>query len=57
MTVAICPFAFSVRPWLRASTLVLILVALAALTIDYFSKERGVIYQLELNWITTKKVG
>ncbi|WP_024989625.1 hypothetical protein [Segatella albensis] len=29
--------------------LALILIALAALTIDFFSKERGVIYQQELN--------
>ena len=49
MVVAICLFAFCTRPWLRASGLTLILVALAALTIDYFSKERGVTYQQELN--------
>ena len=30
---------------MRASALMLILTALMALTIDYFSKERGVIYQ------------
>lgn len=49
MVIAVCLFAFCTRPWLRATALVLILVALAALTIDYFSKERGVIYQQELN--------
>ena len=49
MAVGICVFAFCAKPWLRASSLVLILVALAALTIDYFSKERGVTYQQELN--------
>ena len=49
MVIAICLFAFCTRPWLRASALMLILVAFAALTIDYFSKERGVIYQQELN--------
>ena len=49
MVIAICVFAFCEKPWLRASALALILVALAALTIDFFSKERGVIYQQELN--------
>ena len=48
MVIAICVFAFCSTPWLRASALALILVALAALTIDFFSKERGVIYQQEL---------
>ena len=57
MAVAICIFAFCTTPWLRASALALILVALAALTIDYFSKERGVIYQQELNSLQTEKVG
>ena len=33
----------------KSGALALILVALAALTIDFFSKERGVIYQQELN--------
>ena len=49
MVIAICVFAFCDKPWLRASALALILVALAALTIDFFSKERGVIYLQELN--------
>ena len=49
MAISICVFAFCAKPWLRASALTLILVALAALTIDYFSKERGVTYQQELN--------
>ncbi len=49
MVIAICVFAFCDKPWLRASALALILIALAALTIDFFSKERGVIYQQELN--------
>ena len=48
MAIGICVFAFCTRPWLRASALTLILVALAALAIDYFSKERGLIYQQEL---------
>ena len=56
MIIAVCVFAFCARPWLRASALVLILVALAALTIDFFSKERGVIYQQELNSIQTNEV-
>jgi len=56
MAVAICIFAFCTTPWLRASALALILVALAALTIDYFSKERGVIYQQELNSLQMEKV-
>ena len=51
MVIGIFVFAFCFKPWLRASALVLILVALTALTIDYFSKERGVIYQNELNSI------
>ena len=49
MVIGICVFAFCSTPWLRASALALILIALAALTIDFFSKERGVIYQQELN--------
>ena len=49
MVIAICVFAFCEKPWLRASALALILIALAALAIDFFSKERGVIYQQELN--------
>ena len=49
MVIAICLFAFCTRPWLRATGLTLILVALTALTIDYFSKERGLTYQQELN--------
>ena len=49
MVVAICVFALCATPWLRASALALILIALAALTIVFFSKERGVIYQQELN--------
>ena len=57
MVIAICVFAFCDKPWLRASALALILVALAALTIDFFSKERGVIYQQELNSFKTEKVG
>ena len=56
MVVAICVFAFCDKPWLRASALALILLALAALTIDFFSKERGVIYQDELNSIQIEKV-
>ena len=51
MVVGVCLFAFCVRPWVRASALVLILVALTALAIDFFSKERGIIYQNELNSI------
>ena len=49
MVIGICVFAFCSTPWLRASALALILVAFAALTIDFFSKERGLIYQQELN--------
>lgn len=54
MVVAICVFAFCSTPWLRASALALILVALAALTIDFFSKERGLNYQQELNSYTER---
>ena len=57
MVIAICVFAFCDKPWLRASALALILIALAALTIDFFSKERGVIYQEELNNVQIEKVG
>ena len=57
MVIAVCVFAFYDKPWLRASALALILVALAALTIDFFSKERGVIYQQELNRVQIEKVG
>ena len=56
MVIAICVFAFCEKPWLRASALALILVALAALTIDFFSKERGVIYQQELDSVQIEKV-
>ena len=56
MVIAICVFAFCDKPWLRASALALILIALVALTIDFFSKERGVIYQRELNSIQIEKV-
>ena len=47
----VCMFAFCSRPSLRAIALVLISVALTALTIDFFSKERALIYQDELNSI------
>ena len=56
MAVAICLFAFCNKPWLRASALVLTLIALAALTIDYFSKERGGIYQQELDSVKIEKM-
>ena len=56
MVIAVCVFAFCDKPWLRASALALILVALAALTIDFFSKERGVIYQQELDSVKIEKV-
>ena len=57
MVIAVSVFAFCDKPWLRASALALILVALAALTIDFFSKERGVIYQQELNSVKIENVG
>ena len=56
MVIAVSVFAFYDKPWLRASALALILVALAALTIDFFSKERGVIYQQELNSVHIEKM-
>ena len=49
MAAGIGLFAFCSKPTLRASALVLILIALTALTIDFFSKERGIIYQNELS--------
>ena len=56
MVIAICVFAFCDKSWLRASALALILIALAALTIDFFSKERGVIYQQELDSVKIEKM-
>ena len=49
MGVGILAFSLCSKSILRASALVLILVAFSALTIDFFSKERGIIYQNELN--------
>lgn len=57
MVIAVCVFTFCDKPWLRASALALILVALAAMTIDFFSKERGVIYQQELDTVKIENVG
>ena len=57
MVIAVCVFTFCDKLWLRASALALILVALAALTIDFFSKERGVIYQQELDTVKIENVG
>ena len=56
MAAGVCVFAFCLKPWLRASALVLILVALTALAIDFFSKERGIIYQNELDSIQTESI-
>lgn len=47
--VGICLFAFCTTPWLRATALALIYLALSCLVIDYFSKERGMVYQQEIN--------
>ena len=49
--VGICLFAFCARPWLRATALALIYLGLSFLVIDYFSKERAIIYQHEINGI------
>ena len=57
MVIAVCVFALCSTPWLRASALALILIVLAALTIDFFSKERGVIYQQELDSVKIENVG
>lgn len=56
MVGGVCAFAFCSGASLRASALVLILVALAALTIDFFSKERAIVYQDELNNIQIEEV-
>ena len=56
MAAGVCVFAFCLKPWLRASALVLILVALTALAIDFFSKERGIIYQNELDSIQIESI-
>ncbi|MBR4722182.1 MAG: hypothetical protein IK053_03900, partial [Muribaculaceae bacterium] len=53
--VAICLFAFFSKPWLRATALALIYLALSCLVIDYFSKERAIIYQQEINSFLTEK--
>ena len=47
--VGICLFAFCSTPWLRATALALIYLALSCLVIDYFSKERGLTCRLEIN--------
>ena len=56
MLIGICLFAFCSKLWLRSSALVLILIAFTALTIDYFSKERGVQYQNELSSIQVENI-
>ena len=48
----ICLFAFCSRPWLRATALALVYLALSFLAIDYFSKERAVTYRSEINAIS-----
>ena len=54
--VAICLFAFCKTPWLRATALALIYLALSCLVIDYFSKERGMIYQQKINSVQIEQV-
>ena len=49
--VGICLFAFCTRPWLRASALALVYLALSTLVIDYFSKERVITYRQEINGV------
>ena len=56
LVVAICLFAFCTTPWLRATALALIYLALSMLVIDYFSKERGITYQQELNSVQIEQV-
>ena len=48
-------FAFCTRPWLRATALALVYLALSFLVIDYFSKERAVAYQHEINAVPVGK--
>ena len=55
--VGICLFAFCATPWLRATALALIYLALSCLVIDYFSKERAITYQQELNSVKIENVG
>ena len=45
----ICMFAFCPVLWLRGTSLVLIYLALSALVIDYFSKNRALVYLQEIN--------
>ena len=54
--VAICLFAFCTKPWLRATALALAYLALSCLVIDYFSKERAIIYQQEINSFQIEKI-
>ena len=49
-------FAFCSKPWLRATALALIYLALSCLVIDYFSKERAVTYQQKINGFQTEIV-
>lgn len=44
-----CIFAFCPAPWLRGTALVLVYVALSALVVDYFSKDRAIVYLQEID--------
>ena len=44
-----CMFAFCPALWLRGTALVLIYLALSGLVIDYFSKDRALVYLQEIN--------
>lgn len=44
-----CMFAFCSALWLRGTALVLIYLALSGLVIDYFSKDRALVYLQEIN--------
>ncbi len=48
MVLAIIGYCFFQAPWIRATSVVLIYMALSLYTIELFSKERGSIYQQEL---------
>ena len=51
--IAIYLFAFFSSHWLRGAALLVIYLALSLLVIDYFSKDRAVTYQKELNEFMT----
>ena len=56
LVVAVCLFAFFSSNWVRGAALVTIYLALSLLVIDYFSKDRALTYQQELNGFLKEQV-